>query len=605
MPTFRRSVAAVLLATLLVGGLAGVPPASADPSGELEITGGGWGHGVGMGQYGSKGMADAGSTYRQILQHFYTGVSVAAPATPPAQWDDVRVRLGETDGTVTMGVVGNGASLDMPDGTNLPVADWSTVKVGRSGGQIVVKVNEVVVGTFPEGGAVGLRLRGAAWADVNLGSGPVRTYHRGDIAVVPDPGLTGCTKNSCVIVRRMTMDEYLYGLAEMPSSWHVEALKTQAVAGRSYAGAMIRDRANRAFHLDSTVNDQAYTGWAKESEATYGVRWVAAVNATHDEVIWSGGRIATAYYSSSSGGHTADSGYVFSTQLPYAYGVPDPGDATPANPNHRWVRRYTLDEIGSWLGLSGVYHVELGGNIGTGGRTNWATVWVHHAGGVKEYSAPTFRNALNARAGSSRQIISTKWAVTRAGFTDVAPGAFYAEPVSWAVEHGITTGVGGGTTFEPGRSVTRGELATFLYRMVAPAPPTGGTAFPDVDPSAFYATPVRWLSQEGITGGVGSTGLFQPNRSVTRGEVATFLHRLARQPAVAGPSGFTDVPPGAYYAPGVTWMTQLGITTGVGGGSTFAPNAPVTRGELVTFLYRMANTPAAWSLWSPPPEIVP
>lgn len=603
MSLFRRTAAVAAVLAVLVSGLVASTAAPAGATGGvLEITGGGWGHGIGMGQYGAKGMADAGSTYRQILQHFYRGVTVSNPPTLPAYFHDVRVRLTQTDGSTVIRLHGSGTTVHHPDGSVVSGAD-AEIRVGYSGDTMLVKLDGVT--TYQgEPGAVVVELRGGRHASLPelLGA---RQYKWGDLAVLPTAKVanTGCNARTCVGIQNMPMNQYLYGLAEIPSSWDEDALKAQAVAGRSFAAATIRDRGDRPFHLDPGVMDQVYAGFDKEGGPS-GDRWVAAVNATQNEVVYSGSTIATTWYSSSTGGHSADSGYVWSSQTPWAYGVPDPGDATAANPNHRWVRQYTFDEIGSWFGLSDVHDVDLGGNVGVGGRTNRATVWIHHAGGTREMPAQTFRNTINARAGSARQIISTKWAITTSGFVDVVPNSYYADPVAWAVENGITTGVGGGTTFEPDRAVTRGEMAAFLYRFVDAAPPTGGTVFPDVNPSAFYATPIRWLSQEGITGGVGSTGLFQPDRPVTRGEMAAFLHRLAREPAAGDPNGFPDVRRGVYYTVPIDWLTELGITTGVGSTGRYQPDRAVTRGEMVTFLNRMATTPAAWSEWPTPPEIV-
>ncbi|WP_229023070.1 S-layer homology domain-containing protein [Actinomarinicola tropica] len=102
---------------------------------------------------------------------------------------------------------------------------------------------------------------------------------------------------------------------------------------------------------------------------------------------------------------------------------------------------------------------------------------------------------------------------------------------------------------------------------------------------AFYATAVRWLAGEGITTGVGGSDRFAPEAPVTRGEMATFLWRHAGAPASGGPL-FADVAHGAFYATAVRWLAAEGITTGVGGSDRFAPDAAVTRGEMATFLWR-------------------
>jgi hypothetical protein len=180
-------------------------------------------------------------------------------------------------------------------------------------------------------------------------------------------------------------------------------------------------------------------------------------------------------------------------------------------------------------------------------------------------------------------------------FPDVPVDAYYQAAVVWSLLIGITTGVGGTNRFEPDAPVTRAQMATFLHRMADLAPPTLPNRFPDVPPYTFYSTAVRWIDEVGITTGVGNTGLFQPGAWVTRGQVATFLHRLAGSPAPSGSSGFSDVRSGAYYADAVAWMAQNGITTGASGTNRYEPEVPVTRAEVVTFLFRLAQTPQAWS----------
>jgi len=91
------------------------------------------------------------------------------------------------------------------------------------------------------------------------------------------------------------------------------------------------------------------------------------------------------------------------------------------------------------------------------------------------------------------------------------------------------------------------------------------------------------MSNAGITTGTSPT-TFSPNRPVTRGEVATFLWRSTGSPA-QGSSPFADVPAAAFYYDAISWMSALEITNGTGP-TTFSPNRPVTRAQAVTFLWR-------------------
>ncbi len=108
--------------------------------------------------------------------------------------------------------------------------------------------------------------------------------------------------------------------------------------------------------------------------------------------------------------------------------------------------------------------------------------------------------------------------------------------------------------------------------------------FVDVADTAYYADAVRWAVAEGITGGT-SAATFSPNAACTRAQAVTFLWRAAGSPVVNYAMGFTDVPADAYYAEAVRWAVSQGITTGATE-TTFAPDAPCTRAQIVTFIYR-------------------
>ena len=170
------------------------------------------------------------------------------------------------------------------------------------------------------------------------------------------------------------------------------------------------------------------------------------------------------------------------------------------------------------------------------------------------------------------------------GFVDVPASAYYADAVKWAVEKGITTGTSA-TTFSPEASCTRAQMVTFLWRAAgSPAPKATTTAFTDLDKSAYYYDAVLWAVEQGITTGTSST-TFSPNATVTRGQTVTFLYRFAGQPAVSGSSSFTDVNSSDYYAAAVQWAKEQGITSGTSD-TTFSPTNDCTRGQIVTFLYR-------------------
>ena len=114
--------------------------------------------------------------------------------------------------------------------------------------------------------------------------------------------------------------------------------------------------------------------------------------------------------------------------------------------------------------------------------------------------------------------------------------------------------------------------------------------FKDVPTDAYYYEAVKWAAEKGITGGVGND-LFAPNQPCTRGQIVTFLWRAAGSPAPKNMSSFTDVPADAFYAKAVAWAVENGITGGTGDGK-FSPDATCTRAQAVTFLYRASGAPA-------------
>lgn len=168
-------------------------------------------------------------------------------------------------------------------------------------------------------------------------------------------------------------------------------------------------------------------------------------------------------------------------------------------------------------------------------------------------------------------------------FIDVPSDAFYANAVKWAVENEITTGVGN-NRFDPNGQCTRGQVVTFLWRAAGKPTVSANVSFSDVQPGAFYYEAVKWAVANGITQGVGGNR-FAPNDTCTRGQVVTFLHRAANSPAASTASSFTDVPTTAFYYNAVNWAVANGITNGTGNGR-FSPNDTCTRAQVVTFLYR-------------------
>ena len=170
-------------------------------------------------------------------------------------------------------------------------------------------------------------------------------------------------------------------------------------------------------------------------------------------------------------------------------------------------------------------------------------------------------------------------------FIDVEDAVYYALPVYWALENGITTGTGV-HLFSPDKPCTRAQVVTFLWRSrEEPVPAKADGFFSDVAPDAYYAKAVAWAVEQGVTKGV-DAARFGPDSGCTRGQVVTFLWRAAGEPEpTLAATRFADVQPGAYYAKAVAWAVENGVTAGVSR-TSFAPERICTRGQIITFLYR-------------------
>ncbi|MBR6119577.1 MAG: S-layer homology domain-containing protein [Oscillospiraceae bacterium] len=176
-------------------------------------------------------------------------------------------------------------------------------------------------------------------------------------------------------------------------------------------------------------------------------------------------------------------------------------------------------------------------------------------------------------------------------FVDVKEGKYYYKPVLWAYYHEPQiTGGSDATHFSPGKTCTREQIVTFLWKACgAPTPEGSVSPFTDVKTSKYYFKPVMWAVENGITGGVGDGTIFGVGQPCTREQAMTFLWKAVGSPAPETTvSPFSDVKTGKYYFKPVLWAMENGITGGVGDGK-FGVGKPCTRGQIVTFLYAAAG----------------
>jgi stage II sporulation protein D len=428
----RRSLLLVSMLLLVVGSAASAADRRTAATGAtFLITGHGWGHGVGLSQYGAYGYAQHGFTYEKIVAHYFPGTQLGrAPVA--------RVRVLLAAGTATL-KIGSAGDFTVRDGAG--------------------EMHDVAAGAYTLTKALKLRLLGenkakplAAPLTFQAGSAPLalKRRYRGSIQVdVADGKLRA--------INYVGLEQYLYGVvpSEMPFSWHPEALKAQAVVARSYALAV---RKTGAFDLYPDTRSQVYLGIDHERSSTN-----AAVDATAAKVVLYGGQVARTYFFSTSGGRTASSQDVWGTAVPYLVSVPDPYDTI--SPYHDWGPfAFTGAKLGKLMKAPGRLvdlQPELNGSgrvtsitaVGTNGsvvvdasklrrrlglRSTWFSVGVLSLAGP---SAPVVYGSSTRLTGVARGVGAVSLQVrSAAGWADVARvTAPKSGALSMAVKPTVTT----------------------------------------------------------------------------------------------------------------------------------------------------------------------
>jgi stage II sporulation protein D len=266
------------------------------------VTGHGWGHGVGLSQYGAYGYAQKGVLYDAIVLHYFPGTELgAAPIS--------RVRVLLTSGTATLDI-GSTADFKVRDGTGVV----HTVTAGK---YTLTPALKLAV----DGQTASRALPGPLLFQPGVAALGLKHRFRGSIQV-------DVTTGKLRAINMVGLEQYLYGVvpSEMPFMWHPEALKAQAVVARSYA---LATRRTGAFDLYSDTRSQVYLGIEHERPST-----TAAVNATAGQVVLYQGEVAKTYFFSTSGGRTASAEDAWGEPVPYLVSVPDPYDSI--SPHHDW-----------------------------------------------------------------------------------------------------------------------------------------------------------------------------------------------------------------------------------------------------------------------------
>jgi stage II sporulation protein D len=424
-----RTIAAVGALAVALGLATGpADPAAVAAPKTFTIHGAGYGHGIGMSQYGAHGMALRGARAGRIISFYYGGAQ-ARPARLPAT---VRVGLLQANRDPRTGgrlgrvlvrgleVPGRGGSGRFsvsgltPGGRKVKrgLAGHTTFSIRpESGGTSVFDpTGRRVFGPTRARTGVVVRYQTALPAARLLlpQTGQQLRWGRLDVHLVRDN--RGGSRPRAVAV--LPFNRYLRGLGEVPGSFANEALRAQAIAARSYALVTLQSRGQHAGRgswdgcdcaVYATVRDQHYAGYAKEV-GYYGARWVAAVRATGSLVVRYGRRVVQAFYSSSSGGFTSTNGQWGSAPLPWFPSRSDDpydrGGGAHPNKNFRWSKRVSAAALGQRLGVGTAISVRETRMPTWGGRVSRVTVV-----GVKDgrrrsvtVTGPWFRKAFGLKS---------------------------------------------------------------------------------------------------------------------------------------------------------------------------------------------------------------
>lgn len=298
---------------LVVLALGAMIAASARAETTFRVSGAGFGHGVGMSQWGAYGFAKRGTEHREIVTHYYRGAKVEQVKSSRT----LRVLLG-ADPDVTFSGSKRACGVDLqPNRTYRAALNGRGVRLERESGRRLAGCGKTLVA------------KGVA-GPIQIGG---EGSFRGDLVVAVKGGVQ-------YVVNELEIDDYVKGVipSEMPSEWPLEALEAQAVAARSYA--LATDSGGRVFDQFDDTRSQVYGGVASETERTN-----RAVRQSRRQVLTYDGDVIPAFFFSSSGGRTESvgNGFLGATPVPYLQSVRDPYD--DASPDHRWRETFTRAEM--------------------------------------------------------------------------------------------------------------------------------------------------------------------------------------------------------------------------------------------------------------------
>lgn len=348
-----------LLAAALIAPVIALAPSAAAADQPWSISGSGWGHGVGMSQYGALEMARDGRTAAQILEHYYQGTTYDRVPDTALITVNIEHRVSAaTMTTAALGAGGGAVTITVGGNTMRGLAGASFAARPHSDTDLSVTCSLCTPVASLTGPKATVR-----WDDdktlISVGG---KRYRDGRIVVTR----AGTAAAVNVALEARIHDEYLNYVAEVPWSWPQEALRAQAAAARGYALVRLAQgtRAECDCHVYDTSVSQVFAGYPDATSMASWPRWVDAVHsagsATHGYVVRHNGAIIQALYSSSSGGRTQNNEDVWAgTPLPYLRSVNDPWSVRPSNPRSSWTAKVDADTVAKAFGLPDVVRLDL------------------------------------------------------------------------------------------------------------------------------------------------------------------------------------------------------------------------------------------------------
>jgi SpoIID/LytB domain protein len=386
-------------------------PEARPVSGEFVFNGHGFGHGVGMSQYGAQGAARLGCDAQTILATYFSGATVAQAPMPP----NVVVGLAEYARTMDVQAVGGPVrwQLCVPGGT------CEAVPATQDGGATwTVTVRPDASYEISEGGRVRWtggdkeRILRATLSQADDDDRVMRipfTGVRYKWGLLQFHSAQTTPTTMAVTLDIPSVERYLRGVMEVPENWPTETLRAQAIAARSYAVARIAQSGRLASpchcHLFVTMRDQVYRGYDQElADASPGNGWVEAVEATAGQTLRYGGQTVEAFYSDSHGGHSESGRFVFGGNTPYLQAVDDSRwDLASDNPYRSWSVGVSADKLGAAARVGRAIRIELPDPRGAAGRVGepargFGGVRVVGTTGTVTLSGQSLKSALGLRS---------------------------------------------------------------------------------------------------------------------------------------------------------------------------------------------------------------